>query len=413
MHDFSSTCFPDGTPIPEWFHGSASEEPDIREYSAVELGVRPDRPDLLQTEKIQQAIEAVSKEGGGRLVFPSGVYSSGSLFFRPGVHLHLKKGAVLQGSTEIEDFALLPTRMEGRSVNYFAALINADHCDGFTISGEGVLDGNGLPYWRHFWLRRKFNPDCTNMDEMRPRILYISNSRNVTVRGIGIRNSPFWSTHYYRCGFLTLENLRITAPAEPVGAPSSDAVDLDNCENVRIRSCFFSVNDDAIALKGGKGADADLREENGENCNIVIENCSFGYCHTCLTCGSETIRNRNIVMENCRVDGAGQLFRLKMRPDTPQRNEFIRVSGIRGSCTGEAFCFSSWAQFRETSEVLPSFGEHILLENLDLTCRRVCFLAGEEEFQLNDIRIRDCRFIVSETELPDHKGIRLSDITFS
>ena len=110
--------FPDGRAVPDWFfrpEGTVSR--GGREFPAVEAGVLPDRPDVLQTEKIQRAIDAAAEQGGGTLVFTPGVYLSGSLFFRPGVHLRLEKDAVLLGSAEIADFALLPTRMEGRSVN--------------------------------------------------------------------------------------------------------------------------------------------------------------------------------------------------------------------------------------------------------------------------------------------------------
>ena len=48
----------------------------------------------------------------------------------------------------------------------------------------------------------------------------------------------------------------------------------------------MSVNDDAIALKGGKGPWADQDPDNGGNCDIIIEDCTFGFCHGVLTCGS-------------------------------------------------------------------------------------------------------------------------------
>ena len=162
---------------------------------------------------------------------------------------------------------------------------------------------------------------------------------------------------------------------------------------MHIHDSYFSVNDDAIALKGGKGPDADRRPENGMNSHILIENCKFGFCHTCLTCGSETIHNRDIVMRNCEIDGADTLFHLKMRPDTPQKNEYIHLADIRGFCNGEVFVFDSWTQFRETEEILPSIGEHILAERLDMACKAIIYITdGEDEFHLSDIRIRDSRF---------------------
>ena len=41
----------------------------------------------------------------------------------------------------------------------------------------------------------------------------------------------------------------------------------------------MSVNDDAIALKGGKGPWADQDPNNGGNSNIIIEDCTYGFCH--------------------------------------------------------------------------------------------------------------------------------------
>lgn len=99
------------------------------------------------------------------------MYRSGALFFKENTSLILDEGAILYGSKEIGDFPVLETRIEGESCLYFAALINVDKVDNFSISGKGIIDGDGLDYWRHFWLRRQFNPQCTNKDEMRPRLV--------------------------------------------------------------------------------------------------------------------------------------------------------------------------------------------------------------------------------------------------
>jgi len=80
----------------------------------------------------------------------------------------------------------------------------------------------------------------------------------------------------------------------------------------------MSVNDDAIALKGGKGPWADEDPNNGPNTNILIENNTIGFCHSALTCGSESIHNRNILMCNSKLEDVARLIHLKMLPDTPQ-----------------------------------------------------------------------------------------------
>lgn len=364
-------------------------------FNVTEYGVKADRPDIIQTEAIQKVID-IAAEKGGTVYFPQGHYSSGSLFFKKDTSLELADKAILQGSTDISDFAVLPSRMEGENVIYFAALINADNVDGFTISGNGILDGNGLPYWRHFWLRRKFNPQCTNMDEMRPRIVYVSNSKNVTISGVTIQNSPFWTTHFYRCSNLILEDLTIYAPTKPVLAPSSDAVDIDVCHDVVIRNCNISVNDDAIALKGGKGPEADKLPENGANYNIIIENCNFGFCHCILTCGSETIHNYDVIVRNCVTDGAACLFSLKMRPDTNQLSENIIVENITGYCK-KIFSSYSFTQFRRSPDLHMSYGRNITLQNLDLKCDRLITAASSIEYELENMRFINCKFDCPET----------------
>ena len=262
--------FPDGTRIPDWFRKNEIVNIDNLggKFKITDYGVINDST-LIQTEKIQHVID-LAAQSGGVVIIPKGTYLSGALFFKPKTHLYLEEDAVLKGSDDISNFPLTMTRMEGQTLRYFAALINADNIDGFTLSGKGTVNGNGLRYWRSFWLRRAFNPQCTNMDEMRPRLVYISNCKNVQISGVKLINSPFWTTHLYKCENVKLLNLYIFSPETPVKAPSTDAVDIDACSNVLIKNCYMSVNDDAVALKGGKGPWADKDPNNGGNYNIII-----------------------------------------------------------------------------------------------------------------------------------------------
>ncbi|MCP5979040.1 glycosyl hydrolase family 28 protein, partial [Klebsiella pneumoniae] len=76
-------------------------------------------------------------------------------------------------------------------------------------------------------------------DAQRPRLVYISNSKNVTVQGVRTINSPFWTNHLYRCERVRYVDCFIYAPTGGVfdfagrehGAPSSDAIDIDVCKD--------------------------------------------------------------------------------------------------------------------------------------------------------------------------------------
>ncbi|MGV8827274.1 MAG: rhamnogalacturonidase [Breznakibacter sp.] len=379
--------FPDGTQIPDWFR---KNEPVALKtlgkiYRVTDFGVVKDST-LLQTGKIQAVIDRAAAAGGGVVLVPKGTFLSGALFFKAKTHLHLEKGAVLKGSDDISNFPILPTRIEGQSIDYFAALVNADGLDGFTITGEGTIDGNGLRYWKSFWLRRQVNPKCTNIEELRPRLVYISNSRNIQLSGVRLINSPFWTTHYYKCENVKLLNLYIYSPKEPVKAPSTDAVDIDACTNFHIKGCYLSVNDDAVAMKGGKGPAADKDSSNGGNSNIVIEDCTFGFCHGVLTCGSESIHNRNIIVRRCTIRDAKRLLWLKMRADTPQNYEHILVEDITGDASSFLYV-KPWTQFfdlKGETESPLSYSSHVTMRKIKLKCNVFLDIRQSDQYQLSN-----------------------------
>lgn len=379
--------FPDGTPVPEWFRQNEVVKTGKlgKAFRITDYGVVKDST-VLQTEKIQAVIDQASQAGGGVVIIPQGTFLSGSLFFKPGTHLHLEKGAVLKGSDDISNFPIVATRIEGQSLNYFAALVNADGVNGFTISGKGTINGNGERYWKSFWLRRKVIPKCTNMDELRPRLLYLSNCKDVQVADVRLVNSPFWTTHLYKCENVKLLNLYIFSPAKPIKAPSTDAIDIDACTNVHIKNCYMSVNDDAVALKGGKGPLADKDVNNGANRNIIIEDCVYGFCHSALTCGSESIHNRNIILRRCKVEQAQRLLWLKMRPDTPQHYEYILVEDVTGSAKSFLF-IKPWTQFFDLKgqEKMPlSYSNHVTMRNIKFDCEVVFDVNQSDQYQLSD-----------------------------
>lgn len=379
--------FPDGTPIPDWFRKNEIVNINTlgKPYVITDYQVKNDST-LLQTEAIQAVIDQASQQGGGVIIIPKGTFLSGALFFKPHTHLYLQEGAVVKGSDDISNFPIIDTRMEGQSLKYFAALINADKVDGFTISGKGTINGNGLRYWKSFWLRRAVNPKCTNMDELRPRLLYISNCNDVQLSGVKLMNSPFWTTHLYKCNRVKLLGLHISSPAAPVKAPSTDAIDIDVCNNILVKDCYLSVNDDAVALKGGKGPWADKDSNNGGNSNIIIEDCTYGFCHSALTCGSESIHNRNIILRRCNINKATRLLWLKMRPDTPQRYEYILVEDIKGNAKSFLY-IKPWTQFfdlKDRKDPPMSYSDHVTMRNIQLECDVFFNIQKSDQYQLSN-----------------------------
>ena len=390
--------FPDGTEVPAWFHDVTPVDVASlgRQYRLTDHGIYADG--RVHTDEIQALIDRAAAEGGGVIVVGPGTFMTGGLIFRQSTHLHLEEGAVLMGSDFIGDYPLGKTRIEGETCTYFGALINADGLDGFTISGSGTIDGNGLRYHKQFWLRRKWNRQCTNKDEQRPRLVYVSNSKNVQIEGVHLQNSAFWTTHIYNSENVKLLGLRIYSLGKPDDAkgPSTDAIDLDVVRNVLVKGCYMSVNDDAIAMKGGKGPWADdptKSEGNGGNENVIIEDCTYGFCHGCLTLGSESVYDHNIVLRRIHiVSQANNLLWLKMRPDTPQRYEYITVEDITGPVKN-FLLVKPWTQFydlKDRKDVPMSYSDHIVMRRCDVECDAFFnVVPKEDQYHLSNFTFED------------------------
>ncbi len=392
--------FPNGDVVSEWFSDTSRVDIDTlgRKYVLTDYGVKNDSS-LLQTEAIQRVIDLAASQGGGVVVVPKGVFLSGSLFFRQGTHLHLREGAVLKGIDAIKYYPLVKTRMEGQTLMYFAALVNADGLDGFTITGHGTINGNGLRFWEEFWIRRRFNKDCTNLEALRPRLVYLSNCSNVQVQDIKMINSAFWTNHLYRCHHVKYIGCHIYAPTTGVKAPSSDAIDIDFCHDILVSGCYMNVNDDAVVLKGGKGTYADKDPDNGPNYNIIVQHCTYGTVHACLTLGSESLHDWNVVLRDCEFTDANRVLWLKMRPDTPQHYEYITVENVSGTC-GSFLVIRPWTQFykMEKRDDMPiSQCNNVTIRNVDVNCKMFFDVGASDKYRLKD-------FVFESLDFPDGAG---------
>ena len=388
--------WPDGTPMDAWFSDTMKVDINAlgRKYVITDYGVVAGSSEV-QTQKIQAVIDRCASEGGGVVVVPAGTFKTGALFFKQGTHLHVSECGTLLGSDRIIDFPWMKTRIEGETCNYFCALVNADSLDGFTISGKGTIDGNGLPYWQEFWIRRKWNPQCTNKDAQRPRLTYVSNSKNVTVQDVHLINSPFWTNHVYKSDHVRYIDCYIYAPTENIwapepkrGGPSTDAIDIDACTDVMVHGCFMHVNDDAVVLKGGKGTWADKDSTNGDCERILIQNCRYGRVHGCLTLGSESLHDRNVILRNCHAVSANRVLWLKMRPDTPQHYEYILVENITGEC-GSFLYIYPWTQFFKPGDrKMPlSRCNNVTMRNITVNSKTKWNVKLSDKYELKDFVI--------------------------
>lgn len=233
------------------------------EYCVTDYGAKPGG-EAVCTEGIQKTIDAAAADGG-TVVFKPGVYLTGSIFLKSGVHLRLDRGVEIRAVQD--DAAYLDTwrRVAGIEMSWPAALINVYKQSHVRISGDGVIDGDGSFWWEKFWGNDRkgglLAEDTSgtligraDFAARRPCLIDIYDSSDVILEGLTLKRSPFWTVHPCYSTSVTIHGVTIRNNIGGHG-PSTDGIDIDSCSDVLVEKCDIECNDDALCLKSGRGAD--------------------------------------------------------------------------------------------------------------------------------------------------------------
>jgi hypothetical protein len=244
--------------LPAWVYDvGARRAPDAdRTCSANESGARADTT-VKSTAAIQQAIDACTAAGGGMVTFAPGDYLTGALFLRSNVHLRVDSGVTLYGSHDDADYPDQPTRVAGIEMPWPVGLINVRDASNVRISGSGTIDGRGEKWWDRYWTMRRndYEPRglrwASDYDAKRVRLMVITDASDVTIDGLHLRRSGFWTVHVLYSELVTVRGLTISDN----GGPSTDGINIDSSRRVLVQGNDIDNNDDTICLKAGRDSD--------------------------------------------------------------------------------------------------------------------------------------------------------------
>ena len=274
---------------------------EAKDYNIVDYGAVSDTT-RLSTEAIQRAVDDCSAAGGGRVVVPAGSYKTGTLVLRSHVDFHLETGAILYGSTRLEDYRPMKTdyvslRTWGETVQ----LIFADKVQDVSISGHGTIDGRGAAFQKLSW---------NDEGITRPHLLRFIQSQDIRIEDVTLRNSGCWMQHYLACDRVLIRGIKVYNRNNY----NNDALDLDGCHDVRVSDLIADSDDDAITLKSTSPR---LCE------NIVIHDCIVSSHCNAIKLGTESNGGfRNISISNCVV-----------KPSEDQSSQFFGDPSKRGTST--------------------------------------------------------------------------------
>ena len=359
----------------------------LSDYEAVGNGQQ------LCTDAFAKAIDELSKQGGGKLVVPRGVWYTGPIVLKSNINLHLEKGAIILFAADENLYPLIKTSFEGLDTRRCQSPLSADSAENIAVTGEGVIDGNGQ-YWRPLkrekvtdaqWAKftsreggvmhspKMWYPsqgyakgaDAADMNVptgmrseedwnsvkrfLRPVMVSLVNCKNVLLQGVIFQNSPAWNIHPLMCENIIIDNVLARNPSY---AQNGDALDLESCKNALIVNSKFDAGDDGICIKSGKDADGRRR---GKPCeNVVVDGCTVFAGHGGFVVGSEMSGGvRNIMVKNSQFLGTDVGLRFKSKRGRGGIVENIYIDGISmNQIKNDALIFNMYYGGKSVSETI-------------------------------------------------------------
>lgn len=235
----------------------------ITECGAVADGV------TMSTNAINETINKVAEAGGGYAIVPPGEYVSGTIELKSNVYLYLEPGATVYGSMAIEDFKGATKRIGCKTMVLAEDLVNTG------ILGHGTLDlrRQGLGY---------------TAEHGRPCLVVLVDCENITLRGVSLINTGFFTIYSGHNTNATFDSLIINSE----DCDNGDGIDFSGSKNVTISNCKIRAWDDAIGLKT-HCPDAPCE-------NFTITNCVLSSNWAGVRIGPETCGDMlNISISNC------------------------------------------------------------------------------------------------------------------
>ena len=342
--------------------------------SIVDFGARGDGSTL------DDVALAAASASCSSITFPEGRYLLSPFNISSNMELVLEEGSVLLASTlDILGWPLVqsyPSYEPGVPTvqNRLAPFIGSFNTTNVTIRGQGTIDGQGAAWW-------DAEANGTTLLYGRPRLVEPSFCQLFAMRGVTVKDPPFWAVHPYVCTGVLLEDLVFSAPLD---SPNTDGIDPDSCSDVVIRNfTCLSGGDDAIAIKSGR--DSWGRAFGVPSRDILVEGGTIGPSRG-VNIGSEmsggvlnvTVRGvafrgsefavrikaargrggavEGVLVENCTVDGVTEAaFAVNMaygssagpappRAATTPHVRGLALSGVSGTALGLAGYFRCLAE---------------------------------------------------------------------
>ena len=438
-------------------------------FNIVRYGAMPDGITLC-TNSINAAINDCNKKGGGTVLVPQGSWLTGPIILKSNVNLHLASNALLQFTTDFNQYPLVEGNWEGVPAVRNQSPISASGAENIAITGAGIIDGGG-DAWRAVkkdkltesqWKRliasgglqsedkktwypseKSFKGFQTKdagvlkdgktakdfediKDFLRPNLLVLTGCKRILLEGVTFQNSPAWCLHPLMCQDLTIKNIYVK---NPWYAQNGDGIDIESCKNVLLEHSTFDVGDDGICIKSGRDAEGRKRAMPTEN--VIVRNCIVYHAHGGFVIGSEMSGGaKNLFVSDCSFIGTDIGLRFKTTRGRGGVVEKIFINNINmKDIAGEAILFDMYymgkdpvpltgekrelpkAEFKPVDETTPVFKNFRIDGVVCSGAEKAVFVRGLPEMHISDIVLENMVLQARKGfDLQEASGIRFKNI---
>lgn len=429
-------------------------------FNIAKYGAKPDGI-TLNTNSINDAIDACNKKGGGVVLIPEGLWLTAPIVLKSNVNLHLASNAFLLFTTDLNQYKLVEGNWEGHASYRNQSPVSATDAQNIAITGAGIIDGNG-DAWRAVkkdkltesqWSRLVASGGIVGQDQktwypseksikgattkdagvikpgvtladvesikdfLRPNLVVLTRCKGVLLEGITFQNSPAWCLHPLMCENVIVRGINVK---NPWYAQNGDGIDIESCNRVLVENSVFDAGDDGICVKSGR--DEEGRKRNMPTQNLIVRHCTVYHAHGGFVIGSEMSGGvRNVNVYDCTFIGTDVGLRFKTTRGRGGIVENITISNISmKNIVGEAILFDMYymakdpvamvgekreepkVQMLPVTDATPQFKNFHISNIVCSGAEKAIFVRGIPEMHIKDI-------VLENMVLQARKGIECSE----
>ena len=366
-------------------------------YNVMDFGCRGDGV-TLDSAGIQAAIDACTKNGGGKVLIPAGQYLVGKIELKDHVTVELAEGAYLIASPNRADYPLSP--------GFPGSLYNQGHTWGDTLRGERIalfyacgaknigITGRGIVDGQHEkflvkkhcatsqprWINATYDVDryyASDPDfKFRILLVFFENCEDIVMDGVTYRNAPCYTFQMRSSRQIQITNVVVR---NHLMADNADGLHFSSCTDVRISNCDLECGDDCIAIDSN-----DMRPSRF----FAIQNCTFISRNNCFriftNLADVDIKRKlvgigkisDIVINNCIVKDASSFVYINGDCGELERISVTNACGVI-KCLGTTFLITAHnAKIRQ-----------ITFSNWNFLSRGVGYIYADRQDSISGIKL--------------------------